>query len=35
MLTYRGSRKDAAALLAAYRFDNEELEVLVLSLIHI
>ena len=31
MLTYRGSRKDAAALLAAYRFDNEELEVLVTS----
>ena len=30
-LTYRGSRKDAAALLAAYRFDNEELEVLVTS----
>ena len=26
-----GSRKDAAALLAAYRFDNEELEVLVTS----
>ena len=31
VLTYRGSRKDAAALLAAYRFDNEELEVLVTS----
>ena len=31
VLTYRGSRKDAAALLAAYRFDNEELEVLVSS----
>lgn len=31
MLTCRGSRKDAAALLAAYRFDNEELEVLVTS----
>ena len=30
-MTYRGSRKDAAALLAAYRFDNEELEVLVTS----
>ena len=28
VLTYRGSRKDAVALLAAYRFDNEELEVL-------
>ena len=32
VLTYRGSRKDAVALLAAYRFDNAELE---LSLIHI
>ena len=31
VLTYRGSRKDAVALLAAYRFDNEELEVLVTS----
>ena len=31
VLTYRGSRKDAAALLASYRFDNEELEVLVTS----
>ena len=31
VLTYRGSRKAAAALLAAYRFDNEELEVLVTS----
>ena len=31
VLTYRGSRKDAAALLAAYRFDNEELEALVTS----
>lgn len=31
VLTYRGNRKDAAALLAAYRFDNEELEVLVTS----
>ena len=31
VLTYRGSRKDATALLAAYRFDNEELEVLVTS----
>ena len=31
VLTYRGSRKDAAALLSAYRFDNEELEVLVTS----
>lgn len=31
VLTYRGSRKEAAALLAAYRFDNEELEVLVTS----
>ena len=31
VLTYRGGRKDAAALLAAYRFDNEELEVLVTS----
>lgn len=31
VLTYRGSRKVAAALLAAYRFDNEELEVLVTS----
>ena len=31
VLTYRGSRQDAAALLAAYRFDNEELEVLVTS----
>ena len=31
VLPYRGSRKDAAALLAAYRFDNEELEVLVTS----
>ena len=31
VLTYRGSRRDAAALLAAYRFDNEELEVLVTS----
>lgn len=31
VLTYRGSRKDAAALLAAYRFDNEALEVLVTS----
>lgn len=31
VLTYRGSRKDVAALLAAYRFDNEELEVLVTS----
>ena len=31
VLTYLGSRKDAVALLAAYRFDNEELEVLVTS----
>ena len=31
VLTYRGSRKDTVALLAAYRFDNEELEVLVTS----
>ena len=31
VLTYRGSRKAAAALLASYRFDNEELEVLVTS----
>ena len=31
VLTYRGSRKDAVALLAAYRFDNAELEVLVTS----
>ena len=31
VLTYRGSRKDAIALLAAYHFDNEELEVLVTS----
>ena len=31
VLTYRGGRKDAVALLAAYRFDNEELEVLVTS----
>ena len=31
VLTYRGSRKDAVTLLAAYRFDNEELEVLVTS----
>ena len=31
VLTYRGNRKDAAALLASYRFDNEELEVLVTS----
>ena len=31
VLTYQGSRKDAVALLAAYRFDNEELEVLVTS----
>lgn len=31
VLTYRGNRKDATALLAAYRFDNEELEVLVTS----
>ena len=31
VLTYRGSRKDAVALLAAYRFDNVELEVLVTS----
>ena len=31
VLTYRGSRKDAVALLSAYRFDNEELEVLVTS----
>mgnify|MGYP000813941313 CR=1 FL=1 len=31
VLTYRGSRKNAVALLAAYRFDNEELEVLVTS----
>ena len=33
VLTYRGSRKDDVTLLAAYRFDNEELEVLdVLSI---
>ena len=31
VLTYRCNRKDAVALLAAYRFDNEELEVLVTS----
>ena len=31
VLTYTGSRKAAVALLAAYRFDNEELEVLVTS----
>ena len=31
VLTYQGSRKDAVALLAAYRFDNAELEVLVTS----
>ena len=31
VLTYRCNRKDAVALLAAYRFDNEELEALVTS----
>ena len=31
VLTYTGSRKEAVALLAAYKFDNAELDVLVTS----